>query len=62
MQKIKNQKGYTIAELVAVLPLGLLIMAALTLGVLHFIKNYQEIVMYSRLQREVLQAIETIRY
>ncbi len=62
MKTINNERGYTLAELVAVLPLGLLIMAALTLGTVQFIKNYQEIRLYSRLQQEVMQTIETIRF
>ena len=62
MKRIKNQKGYSLPELVAVLPLGLIIMAALTMGILEFVKNYQEITLYSDLQQEVMQTIETIRY
>ncbi len=62
MKRRNNEYGYTLAELVAVLGLGLLIMSVMVVGVLNFIKSYQEISLYSRLQQEVVRAIETIRY
>ena len=62
MFSLKNRDGYTLMELVAVLPMGLIIMAALTVGTLHFVKTYQEIRLYSELQKQVFETIETIRY
>ncbi len=62
MKYLKDMRGYTLAELVAVLPMGLIIIAALTVGILHFVKTYQEITMYSELQKETMNTIEVIKY
>ena len=62
MKFLKNNKGFSIAELVAVLPLGLLIIAAMTIGIIKFSTAYTEITLYSQLQREVINSIESIKY
>ena len=62
MKFLKDNKGFGLAELVAVLPLGILVMVALTVGVIKFSMAYTEITLYSQLQREVINAIESVKY
>lgn len=62
MRLIENSKGFSLAELVATLPLGILIVAALTVGIIKFSMAYTEITFYSQLQKEVIDTIESIKY
>jgi hypothetical protein len=57
-----NQKGVSLIELIAGIPLATLLFAALLMGMLHFIKTYQETRLFLRLQDELFQAIQYMRY
>lgn len=59
---IRNQKGYSLTDLVASLPLAALVLVILTLAILSYVKTYQETKLYVQLQNELFQAIETMRY
>lgn len=62
MRLLRDNKGFSLAELVATLPLGILIVTALTVGMIKFSMAYKEITFYSQLQKEVLDTIESIKY
>ena len=57
-----NQKGYYLADLVASLPLALLIILAFTFVVMNFLTTYEEVKLYTQLQDELFAAVETMRY
>lgn len=61
-EMIRNQKGYSLTDLVASLPLAALVLVILTLAILSFVKTYQETKLYVQLQNELFQAVETMRY
>lgn len=63
LPKIKlNQKGYYLADLVASLPLAVLIILAFTFVVINFLRTFEEVKLYTQLQDELFYAIETMRY
>jgi len=62
MIKIKKQDGYSLAELVVALPLSILVIVILTFAIANFATTYQEIQLYTQLQEELFNAIETMRY
>ncbi len=63
LSKIKlNQKGYYLADLVASLPLAVLIILAFTFVVINFLRTYEEVRLYTQLQDELFAAVETMRY
>ncbi len=59
---IKNQKGVSLLEMVVALPLAVMVLAGLSVAILNFIINYQEVKLYTQLQEDLFNAIETIRY
>lgn len=61
-KELKCQKGVALIELVAGLPLAVLILLVVTMAVLNFIKSYQETKLYTQAQDELFDAIETMRY
>lgn len=63
LPKLKlNQKGYYLADLVASLPLAVLIILAFTFVVINFLRTFEEVKLYTQLQDELFSAIETMRY
>jgi len=62
MIRLKKQNGYSLAELVVALPLSILVIVILTFAITNFVTTYQEIQLYTQLQEELFNAIETMRY
>ncbi len=62
MKCLSNQKGYSLAELVVSLPLSLLVFVILIIGVLNFLKTYEETKLFTQLQDELFMAIEIMRH
>lgn len=59
---IKNEKGYSLAELVVSLPLAILIVIILTFAIINFSVSYHETQLFIQLQEELFEAFETMRY
>lgn len=63
MKKIlKNQKGISLIEMLAGLPLAAVVFAIFGIALSHFIITYQETQLYTQLQEDLFSAIETMRY
>lgn len=60
--KIHNEKGILLPDIVASLPLGVIVFAVMAMAVINFTAAYQDLREYSKLQDDLFQAIETIRY
>jgi hypothetical protein len=60
--KLHNEKGILLPDLIAALPLGVIVMIVMTMSVINFIYAYQDIHEYTKLQDDLFQAIETVRY
>jgi len=58
----KNEKGYSLASLVAGLPLATLVFLIVTLAMVNFVKTYHETRLFTQLQEDVFQAIETMKF
>ena len=59
---LKDKSGISLVELVASLPLAILVAAMLGIVLINFVTSYQETKLYVQLQEELFSAIETIRY
>jgi len=59
---IKNNKGVSLIEVVAALPLAALVLFMMTMAIVNFIKTYEETRLYTQMQNELFAAVETIRY
>ncbi len=57
-----NQKGVSLIELVAGIPIATLLFATLIMAMMHFVKTYQETKLFLQLQDELYQTIEYMRY
>ena len=62
MKILKNNSGTTLIELVASLPLGILVFLILTIVLVNFMTSYQDTRLYTQLQEELFDSIETIRH
>lgn len=62
MRQIRNDKGFSLAELVASLPLVALVFIVIAISVINFITTYEETRLYAQLQQELFETIETIRH
>ncbi len=63
MKKIlRNQKGISLIEILAGLPLAAVVFAIFGIALSHFIITYQETQLYTQLQEDLFSAIETMRY
>ncbi|MCF7793799.1 MAG: type II secretion system GspH family protein [Candidatus Cloacimonetes bacterium] len=62
MKKIRNQKGVSLIELIAGIPIATLLFATLILAMVHFVKTYQETKLFLQLQEDLYQTIEYMRY
>ncbi|MDP8211652.1 MAG: hypothetical protein RAO94_09020 [Candidatus Stygibacter australis] len=60
--KIHNESGILLPDIVASLPLGVIVFAVLAMSVLNFTAAYQDLKEYTKLQDDLFHAIETIRY
>lgn len=60
--KLNNERGLLLPDLVASLPLGVIVLAVMTFSVINFLVAYEDIRDFTQCQDELFQAIETIRY
>jgi len=61
-KKIHNESGILLPDIVASLPLGVIVFAVLAMSVLNFTAAYQDLKEYTKLQDDLFHAMETIRY
>ena len=59
---IKNQKGFTLTELIAGIGLVSLLFVGFTIFLIQFVNNFKEINEFNTLQHELLSTIEAMRY
>jgi hypothetical protein len=57
-----NEKGVSLIEVVAGIPLTIILFTTMILAMMHFVRAYQETKLYLQLQEDMFQAIETMRY
>jgi type II secretory pathway pseudopilin PulG len=62
MKILKSQKGISLIEILAGIPLATLVFAIFTISVLHFVTTFEETKLYTQLQEDLFNAIETMRY
>lgn len=62
MKLLKNEKGVSLVELIAGIPLTVILFGVLAMSMMHFVKTYQETKLYMQLQEDLYNVIETIRY
>jgi hypothetical protein len=62
MKCLTNEKGVSLVEIIAGIPLAVLLFGVLILSMTHFIRVYQETKLYIQLQEDLYNLIETIRY
>lgn len=62
LNKLKNQKGIMLPDIIASLPLGVIVLTVMTLAILNYINAYSDLRDYTKLQDDLFQAVETIRY
>lgn len=60
--KLNNERGLLLPDLVASLPLGVIVLAVMTFSVINFLVAYGDIRDFTQCQDELFQAVETIRY
>jgi hypothetical protein len=60
--RISNDSGVSLPELVASIPLAALVFLIMGLAIVNFATTYQETRLYTQLQDELFQAIESIRH
>lgn len=59
---LKNQKGVSLLELVAALPLAVLVFTILTMAMANFITTYHEMRLFTQMQEELYSLVDTIRH
>ncbi|MDO9578855.1 MAG: hypothetical protein Q7J16_13310 [Candidatus Cloacimonadales bacterium] len=62
MKLIKNEKGVSLVELIAGIPLAVILFGVMIMAMMHFIRVYQETKLYVQLQEDLYNVIETVRY
>lgn len=62
MKMRMNNKGISLIEILAGIPIATLLFAALIMAMMHFIKTYQETKLFLQLQEELYQTVEYMRY
>lgn len=62
MKILKNEKGVSLVEIIAGIPLTVIIFGVLAMSIMHFVKVYHETKLYVQLQEDLYNVIETIRY
>ncbi len=62
MRILKNNKGYSLIEIVAGLPLVALVFVIFGVGIVHFTTTFQEVKLYTQLQQDLFEAIEIMRH
>ena len=62
MKILKNNKGYSLIEIIAGFPLVALVFVIFGIGIVHFTTTYQEVRLYTQLQQDLFEAIEIMRH
>jgi len=62
MKILKNNKGYSLIELVAGIPLTAVVFVIFAIGIVHFTTTFQEVKLYTQLQQDLFDAIEIMRH
>ncbi len=62
MKILINNKGYSLIEIVAGLPLVALVFVIFGVGIVHFTTTFQEVKLYTQLQQDLFDAIEIMRH
>ena len=62
MKILKNNKGYSLIEIIAGLPLVALVFVIFGVGIVHFTTTFQEVKLYTQLQQDLFGAIEIMRH
>lgn len=62
MRIINNNKGFSLIEIVAGLPLVALVFTLFAIGILHFVTTFQEVKLYAQLQKDLFDAVEMMRH
>ncbi|MBN2461643.1 MAG: hypothetical protein JXB60_08545, partial [Candidatus Cloacimonetes bacterium] len=59
---VRDERGISLLELVAALPLAVLVLVLVSMAVTNFLTTFEETKLYVQLQEELFQAVETMRY
>jgi len=62
MKILKNNSGTTLIELVASIPLGIIVFLILTIVLINFMTSYNDTRLFIQLQEELFDSIEIIRH
>ena len=62
MKILRNNRGYSLIEIIAGLPLVALVFVIFGIGTVHFVTTFQEIKLYTQLQEDLFNAIEVMRH
>ncbi len=62
IKKYLDQKGVSLIEVVAGIPLTIILFTTMILAMMHFVRTYNETKLFLQLQEDMFQAIETMRY
>jgi len=60
--KIRNERGLMLPDLIASLPLGVIVMVVMTLSVVNFLLAYSDVRDFTKMQDDLFQTVETLRY
>ena len=60
--KIRNERGLLLPDLIASLPLGVIVMVVMTFSVINFTLAYSDVKEFTQMQDDLFQAVETLRY
>jgi hypothetical protein len=61
-KNLRSQKGISLIEVVATIPIAALIMVLVTVAVINFLTTYEETKLYVQLQEELFHSIEIMRH
>lgn len=62
MKLLRNNKGYSLLEVIAGFPLVALVFVIFGIGIVHFTTTFQEVKLYNQLQEDLFNAIEIMRH
>ncbi len=59
---LKSENGYSLASIVAGIPLGVLVFTIVAIAMSNFVTTYQETRLFNQLQEDLFLAVETMKY
>ncbi|MCF7858893.1 MAG: hypothetical protein K9N07_06145 [Candidatus Cloacimonetes bacterium] len=62
MNLFKNNKGYSLLEIIAGLPLVTLVFVIFAIGIIQFTTTFYEVRLYNKLQQDLFEALEVMRH